>query len=130
MKNRLALALAFGGLALMALPLAACDNSPRPPVDIGVCYQFVTLKNGQHRFNVLQQNTKNLETCAAGLEAMRLHFLSIGGNQLSITGAYQSKFIFVEQEGIFTADTLNGASYLALVRTNDGRLAQPGAVRR
>jgi hypothetical protein len=109
---------------------SACDTSLRPPGDTGVCYQFVTLRNGQHRFNVLEKNVANLETCAAALEAMRLHFLSLGGNQLTITGAYQSKFIFVEQEGIFTADTLDGASYLALVRTSDGRLAQPGAVRR
>jgi hypothetical protein len=117
-------------LALMAAPLAACDNSPKPPGDTGVCYQYVTLKGGQHRFNVLEQNVTSLEVCAGALEAMRLKFLSLGGNQTSITGAYQSKFLFVEPEGIFTADTLNGASYLALVRTNDGRLAQPGAVRR
>ena len=117
-------------LALVAAPLAACDNSPKPPGDTGVCYQYVTLKGGRHRFNVLEQNVKSLEVCAGALEAMRLKFLSLGGNQTSITGAYQSKFLFVEPEGIFTADTLNGASYLALVRTNDGRLAQPGAVRR
>ena len=110
--------------------LAGCDTSLKPPGDYGVCYQYVAPKPGQHRFNLLQKNTPNLETCAAALEAMRLHFLQLGGSQLSITGAYQSKFIFVEQEGIFTADSLDGASYLALVRTNDGRLAQPGAVRR
>jgi hypothetical protein len=115
---------------LAVVGLAACDTSLRPPGDAGVCYQYVTLKGGASRFNVLQKNTPNLETCAAALEAMRLHFLSLGGNKLTITGAYQSKFIFIEQEGIFTADSLDGASYLALVRTNDGRLAQPGAVRR
>jgi hypothetical protein len=122
-------AVALGCLALLALPLSACDTSPKPPGDTGVCYQYVSLKDGKHRFNVLQQNVPSLEVCAAALEAMRIHFLSIGGNQTTISGAYQSKFIFVEQEGIFTADSLNGASYLALVRTDDGRLAQPGAVR-
>lgn len=124
MLKRIALA-----TVILALPLAACDNSPRPPGDTGICYQYVTLKNGQHRFNILAQNVKDLETCASELEGMRLSFLHLGGNQQNITGAYQSKFIFIEQEGIFTADTLNGASYLALVRTGDGRLAQPGAVR-
>jgi hypothetical protein len=119
----------FSALSCL-LALAACDTSLRPPGDAGVCYQYVVTRAGKPRFNVLQPNTPNLETCAAALEAMRLHFLQLGGNKTSITGAYQSKFIFVEQEGIFTADTLEGASYLALVRTNDGRLAQPGAVRR
>jgi hypothetical protein len=127
MKPR-AYALSLASLALMA-PLTACDTSLRPPVDTGVCYQYVALKGGQHRFNVLERNVSSLEVCAAALEAMRLNFLRLGGNQMDVTGAYQSKFIFVEQEGIFTADSLNGASYLALVRTDDGRLAQPGAVR-
>jgi hypothetical protein len=114
--------------AAVLVGAAACDTSLRPPGTSGVCYHYVALKGGQHRFNVLQ-TAPNLETCAGALEAMRLRFLTLGGNQLSITGAYQSKFIFVEQEGIFTADSLDGASYLALVRTADGRLAQPGAVR-
>jgi hypothetical protein len=109
-------------LAILALlaPLAACDTSVKPPGDAGVCYQYVALKGGQHRFNVLERNVSSLEVCAAALEAMRLNFLRLGGNQMNVAGAYQSKFIFVEQEG---------ASYLALVRTDDGRLAQPGAVR-
>ncbi len=123
--------LGFTLIALGALGvLAACDTSLRPPGDAGVCYQYVGVIQGKPKFNVLQPKAPNLETCAAALEAMRLRFLSLGGNRDTITGAYQSKFLFVESEGIFTADSLNGASYLALVRTNDGRLAQPGAVRR
>jgi hypothetical protein len=77
---------------------------------------------------VLARNVPTLEQCAADLEAMRVHFLSLGGSQTEITGAYQSKFLFLEREGIFTADSLDGASYLALVRTGDGRLAPPGSV--
>jgi hypothetical protein len=116
--------------SLSMATLAGCDNSLRPPGDTGVCYQYVALKSGQHRFNVLERNVPSLEACAGALEAMRLKFLSIGGNQTTITGAYQSKFLFLQPEGIFTADSLGGGSYLALVRTDDGRLAQPGAVRR
>ena len=127
MKRRVLLVL-FAGYGLLA-SLTACDTSIRPPGDTGICYQYVALKDGKHRFNVLERNVQSLEVCAAALEAMRLNFLRLGGNQTDLTGAYQSKFIFVEQEGIFTADSLNGASYLALVRTDDGRLAQPGAVR-
>jgi hypothetical protein len=129
MIHRLRLKAALLGLALFTASLAACDNSPRPPGDVGVCYQYVVPKPGEHRFNVLSKNAKTLEECAASLEAMRIHFLMIGGNQTSLTGAYQSKFIFLEPDGIFTADSLNGASYIALVRTNDGRLVRPGAIR-
>jgi hypothetical protein len=58
---------------------------------------------------------------------MRMRFLMLGGTQNNITGAYQSKFLFLESAGIFTADSLDGASYIALVRTADGKLAPPGA---
>lgn len=119
------LILAFAA-ALVAAPLSGCDNSPRPPGDTGVCYHYVQPKGQKPRFNVLARNVPTLESCAAQLEAMRLHFIMLGGNQANITGAYQSKFLFLEQEGIFTADSLDGGSYLALVRTGDGRLARPG----
>ncbi len=113
---------------LSTLVLAACDTSPKPPGDTGVCYHYVQPKGQKPRFNVLARNVATLEQCAANLEAMRVRFIALGGNQTDITGAYQSKFLFLEREGIFTADTLEGASYLALVRTGDGRLAPPGSV--
>ncbi len=121
--KRLLLALALLG----ASALSACDTSPRPPGDIGVCFHYAQPKGQTAHFNVLARNVPTLEQCAADLEAMRIHFLSLGGNQVDITGAYQSKFLFLERDGIFTADSLNGASYLALVRTGDGRLAPPGS---
>ena len=122
--KRLLLALALLG----ASALSACDTSPRPPGDIGVCFHYAQPKGQKAHFNVLARNVPTLEQCAADLEAMRIHFLSLGGNQVDITGAYQSKFLFLERDGIFTADSLNGASYLALVRTGDGRLAPPGSM--
>ncbi len=122
--KRLLLALALLG----ASALQACDTSPRPPGDTGVCFHYAQPKGQKPHFNVLARNVPTLEQCAADLEAMRIHFLSLGGNQTDITGAYQSKFLFLERDGIFTADSLNGASYLALVRTGDGRLAPPGSV--
>ena len=70
----------------------------------------------------------NLETCAANLEAMRIHFITLGSTHTDIIGAYNSKFLFLQREGVFTSDTLDGPAYLALVRTGDGRLAMPGVV--
>jgi hypothetical protein len=122
--KRLILALSV----LAPFGLSGCDTSPRPPGDLGVCYHYVQPKGQKAHFNVLARNVPTLEGCAAQLEAMRLHFLGLGGSQTDLTGAYQSKFIFLERDGIFTADSLNGASYLALIRTGDGRLAPPGSV--
>jgi len=122
--RRLALALAL----LISTGFTGCDTSARPPGDAGVCYHYAQAKNEKApHFNVVARNVPTLEQCAADLEALRLHFLSFGGNQADITGAYQTKFLFLEREGIFTADSVNGASYLALVRTADGRLAPPGS---
>lgn len=122
--KRIALAAAL--LSLCAV--TACDTSPRPPGDVGVCYHYAQPKGQKAHYNVLARDVPSLEQCAADLEAMRLHFLGLGGNQVDITGAYQTKFLFLEHDGIFTADSLNGASYLALIRTDDGRLVPPGSI--
>jgi hypothetical protein len=78
-------------------------------------------------FNKLSDHVPRLESCAASLEAMRLHFLSIGGSAETITGAYQGYFLFLQKEGVFTSEHLNGARFLLLVRTEDGQLAKLGA---
>lgn len=120
--------IALAAALLSLCMLAACDTSPRPPGDAGVCYHYAQAKGQKAHFNVLAKNVPTLEQCAADLEAMRLHFLGLGGSQVDITGAYQTKFLFLERDGIFTADSLNGASYLALIRTGDGRLVPPGSI--
>ena len=71
---------------------------------------------------------KSLEVCAANLEAMRIKFLTMGGSQQDLLGAYQSNFLFLQKEGILTSTSLEGPRYVALVRTGDGRLAIPGAM--
>jgi hypothetical protein len=51
-------------------------------------------------------------------------------NNASMVGAYQGSFIFIEKEGIYVGQTYDGPRYMSLVRTGDGRLAVPGAIRR
>ena len=58
---------------------------------------------------------------------MRLRFLRMGGKE-EIMGAYQGSYLFLQREGIFRSETLNGNRYVMLVRTGDGRLAMPGAM--
>ncbi|MGZ8408197.1 MAG: hypothetical protein ACXWVJ_09240, partial [Caulobacteraceae bacterium] len=85
-------------------------------------------KDGSPKYNRLQENVTNIETCAAALEAMRSKFLGLGGNQRNIVGAYQGSYLFVQDEGIFRGESLKSARYLLLVRSGDGRLVMPGAM--
>jgi hypothetical protein len=110
------------------LVLAACQKDIEPPFARGVCFHAVPLKNGQFRFNQLSVNQPNIEHCAASLEAMREQFLGMGGSSSELMGAYQGSWIFVQHQGIFISQSLHGIRYLALVRTGDGYLAQPGAM--
>lgn len=123
-------ALVLSALALAALPLAACEKAIDAPTDVGVCYHLAAFsKDGKSaKFNEVARNRPNLESCAAALEGMRIRFLSLGGSQLDVIGAYQGNFLFLNQYGVFTSQTLTSARYPALVRTGDGRLAVPGSV--
>jgi hypothetical protein len=115
-------------LGLAALALAACEKRTEPLGTPGVCYQVVYhQKDGSLKYNKLV-DAKNLETCAANLEAMRIKFLRMGGSQQDILGAYQANFLFLQKEGVLTSTSLEGPRYVALVRTGDGRLAIPGAM--
>ena len=112
-----------------ALALAGCGDSLKAPIEAGVCWHLVQLKDGSYRFNKLAEKQPNLENCAARLEDMRLNFLRLGSNTTEIIGAYQGQFLFLQREGILTASNLTSTRYLALVRTGDGRLVMPGAIR-
>ncbi len=110
-----------------AVALSACSQKTTPPGDAGVCFHVVPQQDGSMKYNRLV-SVASLELCAANLEAMRIKFLRLGGNQTNIYGAYQSNFLFLEKEGVMTSTSLEGPRYVALVRTGDGRLAVPGAM--
>lgn len=115
-------------LALAATAaLSACAKRTTPPGETGVCYHVVQAPDGKPKYNKLVQ-VDTLEKCAANLEAMRLKFLRMGGNQHEIVGAFQSNYLFLETIGVRTSTSLEGPRYVALVRTGDGRLAVPGAM--
>jgi hypothetical protein len=119
--------------ALIAAALAAAsagcsDNTLKAPIEAGVCWHLVRIE-GEYRFNRLAADQPQLEHCAAQLEDMRLNFMRLGSAQSEVVGAYQGQFIFLQREGVFTAKSLSSTPYLALVRTGDGRLAIPGAIK-
>ena len=117
----------LAALLLLAVP-AACAPRVQAPADPGVCWHMVLPKGGKPVYNKVAEGRPNLESCAANLEAMRVRFLSLGGSRTNIYGAYQGTFIFINRDGVYASEKLDGTPYLALVRTGDGRLAVPGAV--
>lgn len=114
--------------AAALLTLSACAQRTRPPGDIGICYKVQPQRDGSLKYFKLPSPEPDLEHCAANLEALRVKFLRMGGNEVETYGAYQGNFIFIQKEGIFTAPSLEAHRYLALVRTGDGRLVIPGAM--
>ena len=125
---RLSLILALGAAAAA---LAACSQSTKAPFDRGVCYAVEPGAEGEPaRFNVVAEDQPQIEFCAARLEEMRLRFLRMGGSRREIVGAYQGRFIFIDRAGVSFGQTLEGARFMALARTGDGRLAIPGAIQR
>lgn len=116
-------------LALLAvLALGACQKQLDAPTDRGVCWHLAQFPDGKVRFNKLAANLPDLEHCAAQLEMMRLRFSALGSTQSEVTGAYQGQFLFIQPEGVFTAQSYGGYRYPFMVRTGDGRLAVPGAM--
>lgn len=118
-------ALRFAALALLACTPAACERPLQAPVERGGCHHLVQAEGAEPRFNRLPGSYQSLEYCAAALEAVRQQ-----GGRGEIAGSYQGQFIFINRRGIYTAAAYEAPRYLALVRTGDGRLAMPGAVRR
>ena len=113
-------ALAVAGMLL----LSACEQELEAPRVRGACYHLVTRQGQEPRFNQVPGNYQSLEYCAAALEAIRRR-----GGRAEIRGAYGGQFMFHNKRGIMVAQRYNGIRYMALVRTGDGRLAMPGAVR-
>jgi hypothetical protein len=124
MLNRLPLFVALG----LVLGLAGCEKTLEAPGTPRVCYAMAVASGGAVKFNALARNQPDLEHCAAELDIMRLRFLGLGSNAKHVTGAYQSQFLFVGPEGVYTSATFKGFRYLMLVHSGDGRLVTPGSM--
>lgn len=116
-------------VAAAGLALAGCEKQTKAPFEKGVCFHVATNKDKTLRFNPVARNVPTMEECAATLEGMRIKFVRMGSPNRTLTGSYQGSFLFLEKEGIFLGQTYEGARFMSLVRTGDGRLAVPGAVR-
>ncbi|CAN5209226.1 hypothetical protein BH11PSE2_BH11PSE2_07120 [soil metagenome] len=113
--------------AVAVLGLTACEKSVEAPADRGVCFMVALQKDGTAKFNPIAQNVKDIEHCGAELEKVRINFARLGSAKEEYIGAYQTYFVIVRKEGIFTASKLGGQQYLAMVRFH-GELVAPGAI--
>ena len=120
--------LRFAVATAAVLALGGCAKQVAAPTDTGICWQAIPLKNGDIKFNKVSEHEPAMENCAATLEGMRQRFLSMGGSNQEIIGAYQGNYLFLESNGIFMSQTFNGNRYFALGRTADGRLATAAAL--
>ncbi len=114
--------------AVCALALAGCEKQLEAPTDRGVCWHLVQPPGQPPKFNKLADNQVDLEHCAAQLERMRINFRALGKNDDVTVGAYQGQYLFDDETGVATSQTLKGHPYSLMVRSGDGRLVVPGAM--
>ena len=108
--------------------LAGCEKELEAPADKGVCWHLVQPAGQPPKFNKLADNQVDLEHCAAQLEKMRIAFRALGKNDDEVVGAYQGQYLFDDDTGVATSQTLKGHPYSLMVRSGDGRLVVPGAM--
>ena len=106
------------GLVLVT-GLAACSSQVVAPSGEGVCWRMFEAADQQPRFEVVGRDIPNLESCAAQLEGARMM------EGIPTSGAYNGHFIFVTEEQITSAPTMNGTR-VRVFEADDRRRVQEG----
>ena len=88
--------------AILLAGLAGCSSQPTAPPGAGLCWRMLEVPGQQPRFEILDRDVPNLESCAAQLEGARM----MEGQ--ATTGAYNGHFIFATDEGVTSAMSLDG----------------------
>jgi hypothetical protein len=94
-----ALVAGFGVMAYLSW--RGGEDAPNTP---GVCWREVTVK-GEPHFEVVSPKVANLDSCAAALEGLHLQ------ENRDIVGAYQSFFVFVNDQTVASASSRQGVQY-------------------
>ena len=88
--------------AILLTGLAGCSSQPTAPTGAGLCWRMFEVPGQQPRFEILDRDVPNLESCAAQLEGARM----MEGQ--ATTGAYNGHFIFATEEQVTSAMSLDG----------------------
>jgi hypothetical protein len=124
MKPILVLALGLTGLLA-----AACQKPVDAPEVRGVCYQVLEKKGAAPTFHAVAKDQPNMESCAAELDAVRYRFMGLGSPRHDITGLYNNTYLFLDDGGMSTSQSLDGGRFTAFGRDPDGRLTIPAYIR-
>lgn len=90
----------------LALGVTACSQEGvQAPTERGVCWRMTEGAGPTPTFTAISRNIRNLETCAARLEARRM----MEGS--SVDGAFQGHFIFVTEAQILSAADLESPRF-------------------
>jgi len=115
-------------LGACTLALVACEPKVQAPdAPNGTCFLVAPQPDGTVNFTAMPDLQPNMENCAARLEEYRIRWLRMGGTRREVVGYYGSQYLFVNSAGVSLSRDLDGGRFIALRRTNDGRLAIPGA---
>lgn len=88
--------------AILLTGLAGCSSQPTAPTGAGLCWRMFEVPGQQPRFEILDREVPNLESCAAQLEGARM----MEGQ--ATTGAYNGHFIFATEQQVTSAMSLDG----------------------
>lgn len=105
--------------AVLLTGLAACSPQVVAPSGEGVCWRMFEAADQQPRFEIIGRDIPNLESCAAQLEGARMM------EGMPTSGAYNGHFIFVTEEQITSATSINGAR-IRVLEPEDRRRIQEG----
>jgi len=105
--------------AVLLTGLAGCASQVAAPSGEGLCWRMFEAADQQPRFEIIGRDIPNLESCAAQLEGARM----MEGTPTS--GAYNGHFIFVTDEQITSATTINGAR-IRVIEPGDRQRIQEG----
>jgi len=94
------------GVVASVVLLAACDNSPTAPTNVGWCWRMNVGADGKANFKPVSGGVRNLESCAASLEAVAMR-----EGKAELTGAYQGQYVFITPDMVQSSTRLEGARY-------------------
>jgi hypothetical protein len=113
--------------AAAMLALSGCAKTLEAPSEAGVCYLLATPKNAPAKFNQIADHVADIEHCAAQIDLVRKNFGRLGSAKQDYVGAFQGAFVFVDNDGVTTANKLTGTRYPLLTNFH-GELIAPGAI--
>ena len=105
--------------ALLLASLTACSEQTIAPDGQGICWRMFETADHPPRFEIVDRNVPNLESCAVQLEGVRLT------EGAPTTGAYNGHFIFADEDQITSAGTIDGAR-IRVFDPDDRRRIQEG----